>query len=478
MDLSGDSDLGQSRPVVVVIGNFSHEGLNAKIESLGFEVINRNLRSTPKNWVKITDLLSELSNQERLATVFLYMPTTTLLQVADPLYNEVRPPLLEVVANASGVVFVHEDNLQGSVEPFPWQVRDADGAFLDDMDSPWLTSEDEELRGAININSLPSSEEWREEHAESIGRGLRFLEELTDLKIEVVPFRKRSDVTIRMFEILEEAQAGIFLRLYVPHGRYQSEQFEDFLTLFSRYLRDVEKREFSIDVQRTSRGTTYVFKGRGEVGDVNDLQLAVRRFEDFLSLAQFDSEVAVAALERAGISRAPAGSIVEKYARSMRRLNLEMRHEFERKKLILRQSFEADLLDEDEARLLPVPDSTQPSALFSVIGNTAPVTINIAGHVADSVRVAQIIEGAVYSDEDRRLLELIEGLGDEIEALKLRSELDRLKDPATAPEQRRTAGQKLKSFLYKASKYVGKKIDEVGTKVLISYLDRLMTGGP
>lgn len=89
------------------------------------------------------------------------------------------------------------------------------------------------------------------------------LEQLAEQRIELAPFRKRSDVTLRMFEALEETQAGIFLRLYVPHGRYQSEQFEDFLTLFSRYLRDVEGKEFSVDVHRTARGTTYIFKGRG-----------------------------------------------------------------------------------------------------------------------------------------------------------------------------------------------------------------------
>lgn len=466
------------RPSVVVIGNFSHEGLSAKIESLGFQVINRNLRSTSRNWEKILLLLEDLSRDDRLASVFLYLPTTTLLQVSNPTYDEVRPRLLAALAKTRSVAFVHEDNLQGSVEPFPWQIRNGWSEAFDDDEIPWLSEEDEELRASSA--SLPTAEEWRVEHAEEIARGLRFLETLTDINVEVAPFRKRSDVTIRMFQMLEESQAGIFLRLYVPHGRYQSEQFEDFLTLFSRYLRDVEKKEFSVDVQRTARGTTYVFKGRGEVSDVGELQLATRRFEDFLSLSQMDPSAAEAVLERSGVERASAAFIVAKYARSIRRLGLEMKHEFERRRLVLSQAFEAELLDSTESQVLPAPDLGRPSSLFSIVGNSAPVTITIAGQVSDHARlqIAQIVDGSVtYSNEDKLLLARIELIDDKIEALQLRSELDILKDPATDPEQRRTAVQKLKGFLYKGSKYVGKKIDEIGTQVLINYLDRLISGG-
>ena len=479
MEIPADN-VDDARPTVVVIGNFSHEGLSAKIESLGFRVINRNLRSTPKNWWKILNLIEELSRGDRLASVFLYMPTTTLLQVSNETYDEVRPSLLDALAKARSVAFVHEENLQGSVQPFPWQVRGGVDGNIDDDDFPWLTEDDEESR-ARATGSLPTAEEWRVEHADAIARGLRFLESLTAANVEVAPFRKRSDVTIRMFQMLEESQAGIFLRLYVPHGRYQSEQFEDFLTLFSRYLRDVEKKEFSVDVQRTARGTTYVFKGRGEVSDVGELQLATRRFEDFLSLAQLDPTAAEGVLERSGIEKASAAFIVAKYARSIRRLGLEMKHEFERRRLILSQSFEAELLDGVEAQLLPVPDGARPSSLFSIVGNTAPVTITIAGEISDHARlqVGLIVDGSArYSDEDKRLLALIERIDDKIEALQLRSELDSLKDPATAPEQRRTAVQKLKGFLYKGTKYVGQKVDEIGTQLLINYLDRLISGGP
>jgi len=460
----------EAEPVVVVLGDFSHEGLTAKIESLGFKVINKNLRSRASNWLRIADLLKSLAAENHLALVFAYVPTTTLLLMAEEAFDSVRKTLLDEIERSRSIFFVYEDNLQGIFEPFPWEIDDTEESAVDRADTPWRTHE-------WRIPGLTRGE-WLDQHDHEITRARVLLNNLAERQIEVAPFRKRSDVTIRMFEVLDEIQAGIFLRLYVPHGRYQSEQFEDFLSLFSRYLREVEGREFSVDVHRTARGTTYVFKGRGEAGSLEDLRDATKRFDDFLTLSQTDPGAATRALERAGAQSAAAGFIVAKYARSIRRLHLEMRHEFERRRLLLNHSLEADLLESREPLLLPLPAPEQPSALFSVIGNTAPVTISLPMATIATGANSQIQElisgGMQYSLEDKEILQLIESLDDKVEALRLRSELDRLKDGATPPDERRTAVQKLKSFLYAGARYVGKAVDEVGTKLLVAYLERLL----
>ena len=318
--------INDALPVVVVLGDFSHEGLTAKIESLGFMVINKRFRSLPPNWERIVQLLHELNEEGRLAVVFGYLPTPTLLLVAEKQYDEVRPALMSELERAKTVLFVYEDNLLGIVEPLPWEVANSDDDDLEASDIPWRT-----IGNSIH---QPDREGWLGENKFLIARAMEMLTDWTKLNIEVLPFRKRSDVTIRMFEALEDAQAGVFLRLYVPHGRYQSEQLEDFLTLFTRYLRDVEGKEFSVDVQRTSRGTTYVFKGRGDTSNLEELHEATARFDHFLVLAQNDSDSAERFLIDAGTSPKEAAFIVAKYARSFRRLHLETRHEFERRRLI------------------------------------------------------------------------------------------------------------------------------------------------
>mgnify|MGYP003288189824 CR=1 FL=1 len=464
------STISESRPVV--LGDFTHEGLAAKIESLGFEVINRRLRSTPANWQRITDLMHSLIGDGRLALLFAYLPTTSLMLMAEPSYDHVRPGLFAEIERTRAIFFVHEDNLQGRFEPLPWEVEDTDDAARERMDIPWRT---------IDVTPFRQTrEDWIETHAAEIARSLALVEQLAQRKIELAPFRKRSDVTLRMFEALEEAQAGIFLRLYIPHGRYHSEQFEDFLTLFARYLRDVENKEFSIDVHRTSRGTTYVFKGRGDASTMDDLRNATKRFDAFLTLSQTDPVAASRALETAGAEASGAAFVVAKYARSIRRLHMEMRHEFERRRLLLSQSLEADLLDASEAHLLPVPSADRPSSVFAVVGNTAPVTITLSPTqiaAGGDALIERFVSGGVhYTEEDKKILSLIESLDDKVEALKLRSELDRLKDVATQPDERRTAVQKLKTFLYTGAKYARRKVDEIGTKLLVQYLEKMLTG--
>ncbi len=219
---------------------------------------------------------------------------------------------------------------------------------------------------------------------------------------------------------------------------------------------------------------------RGDDTRVDDLRDATKRFDEFLALSQTDPSAAERELIRAGAPAQQAAFIVAKYARSLRRLNMEIRHEFERCRLVLSQSLDAELLDAKDEVLLPVPAENQPSSLFAVIGNTAPVTISLPHSIVaqgSSVELANAISGGVaYRAEDREILGLIESLTDRVEALRLRSELDRLKDVATRPEERRTALQKLKSFLYSGAKYVGRKADDVGTKVLVAYLERLASG--
>jgi hypothetical protein len=388
-----------------------------------------------------------------------------------PEYDEVRQALLSALKAARSVFFIYEDNLHGVVEPFPWEVEE----------TYQLASASPDAQGRLRfVLHRPTREEWLQEHEAEIQRALALIQELGSLRFELVPFKKRSDVTIRMFEILEDAQAGIFLRLYIPHGRYQSEQFEDFLALFVRYLRDVEANEFTIDVDRTSRGTTYVFKGRDDVAGGDDLRDVIARFDDFLSLTQTDPDAAARALSAAGALTTDASFIVAKYSRSLRRLNLEMRHEFERRRLLLTQNLEADLLDARESELLPLPSADHPSSLFSIVGNTAPVTINLP-HASVSTgaqaQIQHIISGFIqYGPEDKAILSLIETLDDKVEALRLRSELDRLKDPETQPEERRTAAQKLKSFLYASGRFIANKASEIGTSVLTTYLESLLRG--
>jgi hypothetical protein len=75
-----------SRLSVVVLGDFRHEGLTAKIDSLGFEVVSKQFRSGLKNWIAISDSLAELRAKDQRAAVLAYVPTPSLLLIAGSKY--------------------------------------------------------------------------------------------------------------------------------------------------------------------------------------------------------------------------------------------------------------------------------------------------------------------------------------------------------------------------------------------------------
>jgi hypothetical protein len=108
------------------------------------------------------------------------------------------------------------------------------------------------------------------------------------------------------------------------------------------------------------------------------------------------------------------------------------------------------------------------------------LTVNVAGQLNQSadVLISLVTGGIEYGSEDRRILDLIAEVEDELLAIELRSTLDRIKDPATPPDERLTGAQRLKSFVYAAAKRVGSKVDEIGTDVLTAYLSNLVTRPP
>lgn len=481
MDTTERSDALQK--TVVVLGTFSHEGLDAKLLGLNMNLVRKGLRSSERNWLRIVEIISSLRNSGQLATVLVYAPTPTLLHMANPAYDNVRATLFDELKRAGAHVFLHEDNFSSKIEPAPWDIADLSEEEFLQRDIPWSdlieidSDSPQHLLNAIEASArrasrLPTREEWLAENRDAIRRAEECLAELRDREISMVPFRTRSDVTIRVFELLEDAEAGIFLRLYIPHGRYQSEQFEDFLTMFSRYLREVESLEFSISSDRTLRGTNYVFKGRGEVTDFSGLNEAISRFDEFLSLAQTNPKAAEIVLLGRGCAGTQAMHIVAKYARQNRRLAMEIKHEHDRKRLQLQQEMEAELLDEQDATLLPIPSSSAPSGILSVVGNFAPVTINVTGSILGNSVERTIFGEVTYTPEDRALMSLMATLSDRMEVLRLQSDVSRLKDKATSPEERQTAVQRLKGFLYKIGKTAVEKSTEFGMDVLLKYLER------
>lgn len=108
--------------VVMVLGSFGHEGLNAKVVGLGLSLVRKNLWSSLNNWRKITELLREMRLSGRLVAVIVYSPTPTLLHISHPDFDDAREKLVAELEASRAHIFLHEDAFVAKIEPAPWEI--------------------------------------------------------------------------------------------------------------------------------------------------------------------------------------------------------------------------------------------------------------------------------------------------------------------------------------------------------------------
>lgn len=435
--------LGQ-RKTVLLIGNLTQEGVTTKVQALGYGYKNKLLTSSSKNWMTIVELIRDLREADSLVAVFVHFTPAAVFRAAHQDYAATWSLLLTKLVEVGALIFVYEDILAGKLDP---------PSVYGSLNGPYR-------------NLVPDS------------AAVQLVRELYDSGIEVVPYKKRTDLTLRIQHALDEIEGGIFFRLYVPNGRLQAEQLASFLRLLESYLQRVEQISFSYDQRHTEHGTIYEFKSQNQVVDIGSLDNALARFEDFMNLVESDTRKATQLLESMNVSSTEAIQLITRYARDYRRLRMDIRHEFESKMLALRQRLEGEALDLSHLDFLPATQPLQPSNLLSIPFNTGPVTINVtSSSIRDSqvisTELAQIIQGDItYNAEDSQLIAFFEKYADRLEAITLRTALDQLKDKTVPEEERQTAKQKILGFLYK----ILPKVGETALKVLLEYLVKASTG--
>jgi hypothetical protein len=446
-----DSD---SRRKILILGDFIHEGLKTSIATLGFDYVKKFLHGLRgRGWRLRLELLRTMIASGELSATILYLPTPTLLHCAKEEFRDIWREVLGELKKTRSIVFVFEDNLAGRFKRFDWLEEDG-------------PSEDE-VYGAEGSTVRQDV--------------IEFLKAFHEMGIEIVPFSRRADVTVRLQEFLQDLDEGIFLRLYVPRGRYQSEQLASFLRVFERYLRQVESRPFSVDWLKTELGTLYLFKSDDAMPKLDEINSMVSRFDAFMSLCKDDPRAAEKALAEIGVDEMSSSHVVALYAKEYGRLLMDVRHEFEHKKLLLQHRFESELLEVGADRLVPRLESGHPSAFLSLAGNFGPISINFTGSNVQSgntlATVEQMLNGGItYSDYDRELFRLFERHADSLEAAQLRSDLDQLKDRDLPQASKKTAKQKILSFLHKTMATAGEGASKIAADALAAYLEKMVTG--
>lgn len=189
----------------------------------------------------------------------------------------------------------------------------------------------------------------------------------------------------------------------------------------------------------------------------------VQQFNYFLSLVD-QPDAAQAMLEGLGVSQGTATDLVSRYSRRLRRLQLDVKHERERRILLIQQELEAELLDHGSG-LTPgsievvvdtlVPTGPRPAPLAesgtALAKQGPPIQINqqIFHHVEGVV--AQRINGNIHRGQSpTELIDLITRLGGH-QANELITAAHELADSGAPTSTRLGAKQKLKAFILKAT---------------------------
>lgn len=464
---------------VVTIGGFTHEGISTNVKALGYELITMSLdKVRPKTWLKRAQKMDELVNSGQLVATIIYLHTSLLLQASNSEYQSAFSQLIDIATKSKSIVFIFQDNLDGIFTMRHWETRLP--MTLQQLEDILETMDDE--KGYYRSYRIENVIERLKDYENRKSEVNRLIEYIYESGVEVAPFFKRSDVTIRLQEFLGDIEQGVFLRLFVSNERLQADQLKSLLSVLERYLRQVEGQEFSIDTRKSENGVVYIFRSDTSIASLQSLNDAFLRFDSFMTMCGDHPEQALEILKQQGLNDYDSAFMVERYSRDYKRLILDTKHEFERKSLLLKQRLETDVLDQGSQPVISWPKEGV-SSIVTAAATGEAISININNlSVVNSQKihneVEKIINGPIlYNDNDKQLLNLFSRYTDGLETLQCRSDLDQLKDNTIAEPERQNARQRLTSFLLKAAKKAGGVAEKVAIGALSQYLDALLKGG-
>jgi hypothetical protein len=459
---------------VAIFGGFTHEGIESSLAARGLKSAHYSLyNKTPKLWSRRVGALRKLNDSGALAGAILYLPTTLVLQASLPEYQECWEELLHEATRTKSLALVFADNL--SMEFRPRSKDTGEPIPIEEIQrrlNEYIANEWNPYKWSSVIDRVTDAAN-RKQDVE------RFFKSLFSAKVEISPFWKRSDTTVRIERFLEDIDENVFLRLYIPNDRFQSDQIAAFLRSFERYLREVEQADFTIEIRKTEFANIYVFRGGHAEDTLSNFEDALSRFDDFMKLCRDDPSRAVTLLQQTKLPKDGLPFLVAKYSRDYQRLVLDARHELEQKRLLLAQRLELDVLQLGEGNLPPNLQTTGPSFLLNISGNSGSLNLHLGELALGDQRnisqvVGDVIEGSItYNDEDRRILNIIEQHATRLEGVQLKSDLDQVKDKSTPLEQKKTSMQRIAGFLYKEA---GKVADHVAQEVIKAAIKYVMSG--
>ena len=439
---TGVYELEADKPLILLLGKVNHEGVLSKLQASNRQYKSKFLESKVKNWESILKYFDDYV----IDAVLIKLTPHVITLMASNEYKYVRVKLFKKIGKVSNILFVYEDLLSGEFETHSW------------IDQP-----SEEDRNLI-------------------------FEMLSEHGINVLPYKRNSEVTVMAETFLTETEQNLIFRLYVPTGRLWSNESDKLIQLFRNYLAKVASIKVRLDQYRIDKGVIYEIHSE-EVELSAGIDAEFSEFTQFMDLCVADPSAAENMLKEKSVKQKDLMGILSRYSKEAKRLNVDLKHEREQKILSIKHSLESELVD-------TIPGATDWSSIDAMVNMAVPalsgskvaiavdqeptmlsgssshgnITVNVNSQIIDTVNgvIAQEIRGdQTIGVEAQQLLGLINKYGG-VASQDLASSVHELEDKSAPKSGRLNAKQKLKKFLIEVSKKTG----DVAMGVLQSYIEK------
>jgi hypothetical protein len=301
--------------------------------------------------------------------------------------------------------------------------------------------------------------------------------------LRVIVSSNDAEITVAAEQFLHEAERGLLFRAYVPSGRIWENEFDRMIALFKDFLVRITNAEVRLEQTRTNWGISYAFYGDGITP-----QRVAADFDEFtylLNISATNPAAAEAVLsDKYSLPTKEIMTIVAKWTRESRRLQVDFLQDRERKLLNIRHGIQSELYESvpelDMRAVERIVDAVLPETLSVVPTQRRPLTINVfqqpqiafqftEQHIekVDGIVAREIYGDVQLSNIERQLVDAIAAHGAH-DAHELTTAFYELRDPGIPNAERVSAGQRLRTFLMR----LANEMPGVALGVLQSYIEK------
>ena len=470
-----------AKKTVAIIGgiNFPHP--------LGMDIIQYNIyNQQPKTWErKFQDIHQQIIDKE-LHGIIIYLATPFFLQASKPDYINIWAKLIKITELTKSMIVVYEENIHENFDYYDYDEKRYLGvdeineriAIVDEILEiqshhysadrelealfsrvPWFPKE-----GRFGYHSILENLRLAKERIEYYnGRKdvvSSFIDNMVASSTPIKTFKEKQNIAHLIEDFLYDIAKDIFFNIYVSKEQILHEEFSDFVKIFEKYMQNIEGVNFIVDSESTINGTTYYFRSKS-LTNVEDFSSAIRKFDKFVETYVDNPESAIDLVTKKYGNNTEVLDVIQGIMKKYQRLMLDIKHQQQRIRMMMEQEFEnLELEGGVNIRSLDL--------------------LNSKGVISDSTYFIEddfALSKSAYSESELSIMQIAKKHGSQSDIALVKSSIDKLKDAEMSPTEKISSAEKVKGFLLKAGKKAAQHAEDIGVKVLTSYLDNLIKGG-